>query len=76
MQVHLGGHLSWYDAEKRTRLEVKLPEPISLISLLGQLGIPAAEIAVVAVNGAPVPLENAQLSDEDKLDLLPPIGGG
>ena len=74
--MHLGGHLSWYDPQKRSRLEIRLAEPTPLLALLQQLGIPPAEIAVAAVNGAMASVEDAQVSDEDRLELLPPVGGG
>lgn len=76
MRLHLGGHLSWYDAQKRAWLEVHLAEPISLLALLQQLGVPSAEVAVVAVNGAAVALEEARVSDGDRVELFPPVGGG
>ena len=76
MQLHLGGHLSWYDPQKRPRLEIKLAEPVSLMSLLEQLNVPAAEIAVATVNRVAVALQDAQVSDSDSVELFPPVGGG
>ncbi len=76
MQLHLGGHLSWYDPYKRARLEIKLAEPIVLLLLLQQLNIPPAEIAIVTVNRVTVVLDNAQVSDGDSVELFPPVGGG
>ncbi len=76
MLVHLRGHLNWYDPLKRSRFELKLSETVALGDLLERLGIPQAEIAVAAVNGQAVEIATARLSDEDRLDLLPPVGGG
>ncbi|MBI5303256.1 MAG: MoaD/ThiS family protein [Chloroflexi bacterium] len=76
MQVHLGGHLAWYDAYKRSRLEITLDQPITLIELLQNLGVPPAEIAVAAVNGIAVELEHARVSNQDHVDVYPPVGGG
>jgi len=76
VQLHLGGHLSWYDPQKRPRLEIKLAEPVSLMSLLEQLNVPAAEIAVATVNRVAVALQDAQVSDSDSVELFPPVGGG
>ncbi len=76
MHLHLSGHLNWYDLQKRARIEIHLPEPIRLIDLLEQLGVPPAEIAIVAVNGNAADLEDAFVSDADRVDLYPPIGGG
>ena len=76
MHLHLGGHLSWYDPQKRSQLEIHLSEPIPLVALVEELGLPPAEIAVAAVNGAMVSLEDARVSDVDRVELFPPIGGG
>jgi sulfur carrier protein ThiS len=76
VQLHLGGHLSWYDPQKRSRLEIKLAKPVSLISLLGQLNVPEAEVAVATVNRVAVALQDAQVSDSDSVELFPPVGGG
>ena len=54
MRIHLGGHLNWYDAQKRAWLVQRQSEPITLLALAQQLGLPAAEIAIVAVNGRAV----------------------
>ena len=76
MQLHLGGHLSWYDPQKRSWLELHLSEPISLVELVRQLGLPEGEIAVVAVNRRAISLEEAIVSDGDRVELYPPLGGG
>jgi sulfur carrier protein ThiS len=76
VRVHLGGHLNWYDPQKRAWLELHSAGPISLLDLAGQLGLPVGEIALVAVNGRPVGLDNAFVSDADKVEFYPPIGGG
>ena len=76
MRLHLGGHLSWYDPQKRSWLELHLSEPISLVELVHQLGLPEGEIAVVAVNRRAISLEEAIVSDGDRVELYPPLGGG
>ena len=76
MRLHLGGHLSWYDPQKRSWLELHLSEPISLVELVRQLGLPEGEIAVVAVNRRAISLEEAIVSDGDRVELYPPLGGG
>lgn len=76
MHLHLGGHLGWYAPDRQSRLEVHLDEPVSLVTLLGQLKIPVAEIAVATVNRKAVELEDAQVSDSDSVELFPPVGGG
>ena len=76
MHLHLSGHLSWYDPQKRSRLEIPVPEPMRLIDLLEQLGVPPVEIAIVSVNGNAADVETARVCDTDRVDLYPPIGGG
>ncbi len=76
MQLHLGGHLSWYDPQKRNSFEVPLPQSVLLLDLARVLGLPAGEIAIVVVNGQAVELDQARVSDSDRVELYPPVGGG
>lgn len=76
MHLHLGGHLDWYDAGKRPWQDIALPQPILLTDLLAQLGIPAGEVAIVALNRRAVPLVGTIVTDEDRVELYPPMGGG
>ena len=76
MHLHLGGHLGWYDPQKRSRLEIHLNEPTRLLVLLEKLKIPAAEIAVVTVNRQSADLDSVSVGDSDQVELFPPIGGG
>jgi molybdopterin converting factor small subunit len=76
MRVHLGGHLSWYDPRKRSWLDLAQPEPIGVLALARQLGVPEAEIAVVTVGRRAVDLATAVAADDDTVEFYPPIGGG
>ena len=76
MHLHLGGHLGWYDSQKRSRLEIHLGEPTRLLSLLERLKIPAAEVAVAIVNRQTVDLGSVLVNNGDRVELFPPIGGG
>ena len=76
MRLHLGGHLDWYDAQKRAWLEIDLPAPIPLVALLEQIGAPPGDVAIASVNGRLVRLESAVVSDGDTVALYPAIGGG
>jgi molybdopterin converting factor small subunit len=76
MRVHLGGHLSWYDPQKRSWLELMQPRPIAVLVLARQLGVPEAEIAVVTVQRRAVDLATAVATDDDTVEFYPPIGGG
>jgi sulfur carrier protein ThiS len=76
MEVHLGGHLAFYDPQKRSRFEVRLDAETPLLEVIRMLGVPEAEIAVAAVNRAVVALAEARVGDADRLDLYPPMSGG
>ena len=76
MKVHLGGHLAFYDPEKRSRFEVHLEAETALLDLVRELGIPEAEIAIAAVNRTVVSLAEARVGDADRLDLYSAMGGG
>jgi len=76
MEVHLGGHLAFYDREKRSRFDVHLDAETALLDLVRELGVPPAEIALAAVNRTVVSLADARVGDGDRLDLYPPTSGG
>jgi len=76
MRLHLGGHLSWYDPQRRSWLELSLSEPTALIELVRQLKLPLEEIALTVVNGHAVLLDEVCVSGADRVELYPPIGGG
>ncbi len=76
MDVHLGGHLGFYDREKRSRFRVPLDREMALLDVVRELGIPEAEIDLAAVNLSLVSLDDARVGDSDRLDLYPPMGGG
>lgn len=76
MRLHLGGHLNWYEPQKRAWLEIPLAAPAPLIALLQQLHVPPAEVAILTVNGRLARLEAAVVSDEDRVEVYPAIGGG
>lgn len=76
MRLHLGGHLNWYEPQKRAWLELPLATPALLTALLTQLGVPPAEVAIVTVNGRLARLETATVEDADRVEVYPPIGGG
>jgi len=76
MELHLGGHLNYYDAQHRNRLELHLQEPLSLNALLLQLNIPRCEVMLVVVNGELASQANPLLVNGDRLDLYSSVGGG
>jgi molybdopterin converting factor small subunit len=87
VRVYLGGHLSWYDSDRRAWIELDcqaalmacregLSGSLTPIDVAQGLGLPRAEIALVAVNGRVVNPVTAPLTPGDKVEFYPPIGGG
>jgi sulfur carrier protein ThiS len=76
MRIHLGGHLAWYDREKRDWLEIAQPQPIALAELAAALGVPRAEVALVSVNRRLVHWDDGPVAGEDVVEFYPPMGGG
>ncbi len=77
LQLYLGGHLSWYDSQKRKRIDVRLTKPTLLTNVLSDLHVPIGEIAVGVVNGNSVfAFDGVTVTDADKVELFPPVGGG
>ena len=76
MKLHLGGHLSFYESQHRAWIEVVLAAPQSLPDLLAGLGIPPGEVALVVINGILALEETPLLTENDQVELYPPMGGG
>lgn len=77
MQLYLGGHLNWYDSQKRRSIEITLENPTRLTDLLGRFQLPLHEIAVGTLNGEPILLfEQIILNNTDSVRLYPPVDGG
>jgi len=76
MKLNLGGQLSFYLPGHPRYLEVQLDGPTLLSEVLASLGIPIAEVYLVAVNGEMVDPHNTLVSQEDEVKLYPPVDGG
>lgn len=76
MNLHLGGHLSFYEPQRRSWVEFPLQAPQSLPDLLAGLGIPPGEVALVVINGALAQEEAPIIAENDLVELYPPMGGG
>jgi sulfur carrier protein ThiS len=76
VEIYLGGHLNFYQADKRTRLFVAVDRSIGLLALLKQIGIPVAEVAFATLNGELAELPSTEVSPGDRVELYPPMGGG
>ena len=76
LEIHLGGHLSFYTPNRCSRISLAIDRTIHLASILEELGIPLAEVALASVNDEMVVIETAQVQSGDRIDLYPPMGGG
>ncbi len=76
MRVHLGGHLDWYDPQKRSWLDVPVEGTITLLALAERLGVPPGEIAIVTVNRRAAELETDSAREGDTVEFFPAVGGG
>lgn len=76
MNLHAGGQLAWYLPQKKSDLEIKLETPTRLTEVIARIQIPAGEVVLVVVNGELADLQTVVVSDADRVQLYPPIGGG
>ena len=72
--VHPHGELTSYFG-RVTKVQVPIAPGMTVAALLEQLGVPAKEVWVVALNGETVKPE-ATLSGGDSLELFSPVAGG
>ena len=76
MKLHLGGEFSFYLPGHPSQVDVPLEGLARLSAILEGLGIPAAEIHLVVVNGELVDLQDAVVRQDDVVKLFPPVSGG
>jgi hypothetical protein len=76
VEIYLGGHLNYYQPEKRTHLLIPLDQSTNLTLLLKQIGIPIEEVAFATLNGEQAELGSTQVFPGDRIELYPPMGGG
>ncbi len=76
MKLNLGGQFSFYIPGHPRHVEVELKEAARLIDVLSRLGIPAAEVHLVVINGELVELQEAIVTAADEVKLFPPVNGG
>lgn len=76
MKLYLGGHLSFYGPEQRSKLVVPLNNKTLLTEIINKLGIPIAEVQLTVLNGELVDLNEILVNDDDEVRLYPPVGGG
>ncbi|HVN53683.1 MAG TPA: hypothetical protein VMT46_05080 [Anaerolineaceae bacterium] len=76
MRVHLGGHLAYYHPDRQHWLEFHLSGLTPLRQAAALIGVPPEEIFLVVINDEVIDPDQAMVSDQDTLQLYPPIDGG
>jgi sulfur carrier protein ThiS len=77
MKLYLGGHLIWYDPQKRKNIELQLAGPTLLTDVLKRMNVPRAEAAVCLINGEAIfSFDQVFIDDGDKVAIYPAEGGG
>ncbi len=76
MKLHLGGHLTYFPPQRMADLDISLEQPTPLRDILAELNVPAGEVVLVVLNGELAELDTCQVTDQDRVELYPPIGGG
>ncbi len=76
MKLYAGGYLDSYLPQRRSKMEITLGKPTSLMEVISRFGIPSAEVHLVVINGQLVELEGAVVSDLDEVKLYPAVSGG
>ena len=76
MKLHAGGQLTWYLPQKQSDLEIQLEAPTRLTEVIARIPIPAGEVVLVVLNGELADLNTVMVTDADRVELYPPIGGG
>lgn len=56
--------------------QTDIEDSASLTDLIHKLGIPAAEVHLIMVNGRIVHDRLLRVSEADRIGLFPPVGGG
>ena len=76
MKLYAGGYLTFYMPDQAPEIEQELTEPVALCELLTALGIPAAEVQLVILNGEIAEIKHLQINNQDIVKVFPGVDGG
>jgi sulfur carrier protein ThiS len=78
LKVHLWGDLGFYGPGRQSRFEVRIDRELPISDALRVIGVPEADVAVIALNREVVRLGDPTLTvaDGDRIDCFPPVNGG
>jgi sulfur carrier protein ThiS len=76
MKLYAGGYLTFYMPDQQPEMTCELSDPVELCELLMSVGIPAAEVQLVLVNGEIADLKQTQIHNPDVIKVFPGVDGG
>ena len=76
MKIYFDRYFQFYMRSNQPWVEVEVEEPTRLSEVLARAGIPTPEIFLAVINGEAVDAREALISNQDKVKIYPPIGGG
>ena len=76
MKLYAGGYLTFYMPDQQPEMTCDLTGPVELCDLLKLVGIPAAEVQLVLVNGEIADLNQTLIHNPDEVKVFPGVDGG
>lgn len=76
MKLYIGGYLAFFSPDQQSEVELTLSEPVKLDVLLAEVGIPAAEVQLVLINGTRVDSVQSVVQNQDEVKIFPGVDGG
>ena len=76
MRIYIDRYFNFFTHSAQGWIEVEFEEPARLCDILGQVGIPQAEVFLAVVNGEAVDPCEIFITRLDKVKVFPPFGGG
>ncbi len=76
MKLYAGGYLTFYAPGQEPEVVQDISEPMALIKLLDDLGIPIGDVQLVILNGQIIDLNQAIVRNQDEVKVFPGVDGG
>jgi sulfur carrier protein ThiS len=78
VKVHLWGELGFYGPGKLGRFDFPIGDEMPIADALRLIGVPAADVAVLGLNGEVVRVDDPSVTvaDQDRIDCFPATSGG
>ena len=78
MRVYLSGELGFYGPRKRGTFEFAIGQAMPVAEALRLIGVPAADVAVLSVNGVAERVDDPSIivTNDASIECYPPTSGG